>query len=156
MYYDFLVEIPEKTGKITKNKRGKTTYIQYTYGRKYLPEKKYNISKRTTIGKMSDENSEMMYPNPNYEKYFPDAVLPEGKQDSSHSGCIRIGAFLIIKKIMDDYKCPYNAACSIVSAGAPKNSFNSSTEPSLSHFIQNAGTSSKAFSELISPLTPNI
>jgi len=104
MYYDFLVEIPEKTGKITKNKRGKTTYIEYTYGRKYLPEKKYNIPKRTTIGKMSDENSEMMYPNPNYEKYFPDAVLPEGKQDSSHSGCIRIGAFLIIKKIMDDYK----------------------------------------------------
>lgn len=104
MYYDFLVEIPKKPGKITKNKRGKTTYIEYTYGRKYLPEKKYNIPQRTTIGKMSDENSGMMYPNPNYEKYFPAAVLPEGKQDSSHSGCIRIGAFLIIKKIMDDYK----------------------------------------------------
>lgn len=50
MYYDFLVKIPENTGKISKNKRGKTTYIEYTYGRKYLPDKKYNVPQRTTIG----------------------------------------------------------------------------------------------------------
>ena len=65
MYYDFLVKIPENTGKISKNKRGKTTYIEYTYGRKYIPDKKYNIPQRTTIGKMSDEDSAMMYPNLN-------------------------------------------------------------------------------------------
>jgi len=51
MYYDFLVKIPENTGKITVNRRGDTTYIEYTYARKYVPEKKYNVPQRTTIGK---------------------------------------------------------------------------------------------------------
>ena len=27
MYYDFLVKIPENTGKVTVNRRGDTTYI---------------------------------------------------------------------------------------------------------------------------------
>ncbi|WP_268885815.1 hypothetical protein [Blautia liquoris] len=36
MYYDFAVKIPENTGKISKNKRGNTTYIEYTYDRVYL------------------------------------------------------------------------------------------------------------------------
>ncbi|SCW61933.1 hypothetical protein SAMN02910400_01593 [Lachnospiraceae bacterium C10] len=68
MYYDFLVKIPYESGKISKNRRRKTTYIEYTYGRKYIPEKKYNIPQRTTIGKMADSDESMMYPNPNYEK----------------------------------------------------------------------------------------
>lgn len=42
MYYNCLVNIPKNTGKISKNKRGKTTYIEYTYAREYLLEKKYN------------------------------------------------------------------------------------------------------------------
>jgi hypothetical protein len=105
MYYDFLVKIPENTGKISRNKRGATTYIEYTYDRKYLPEKKYNVPMRTTIGKLSSDNPTMMYPNPNFEKYFPDVVLPEeGNTTVSRSSCIRVGAFLVIKKIIDDYK----------------------------------------------------
>lgn len=105
MYYDFLVKIPEQTGKISRNKRGDTTYIEYTYDRKYLPEKKYNVPLRTSIGKLSVDNPMMMYPNPNFEKYFPDVVLPEeGNKIVSRSSCIRVGAFLIIKKIIDDYK----------------------------------------------------
>ena len=104
MYYDFLIKIPEHTGKISRNKRGDTTYIEYTYGRKYLPEKKYNVPKRTTIGKLSADNPTMMYPNPNFEKYFPDVVLPEeGENTVSRSSCIRVGAFMVIKKIIDDY-----------------------------------------------------
>ena len=35
MYYDFLVKIPENTGKISKNKRGKTTYIEYLWSKIY-------------------------------------------------------------------------------------------------------------------------
>lgn len=38
MYFDFLVKIPENTGKISLNKRGGTTYIEYTYGRRYTRE----------------------------------------------------------------------------------------------------------------------
>ena len=49
MYYNCLVNIPKNTGKISRNKRGKTTYIEYTYSREYLPEKKYNVARRTTI-----------------------------------------------------------------------------------------------------------
>ena len=80
MYYEFLVKIPENTGKISKNKRGNTTYIEYTYGRKYVPEKKYNVPQRTTIGKQSADSPEMMYPNPSFEKYFPDIVLASVKR----------------------------------------------------------------------------
>ena len=72
MYYDFLVKIPENTGKISKNKRKDVTYIEYTYDRKYIPEKKYNVPLRTTIGKMDPSDPTMMYPNPNFEKYFPE------------------------------------------------------------------------------------
>ena len=105
MYYDFLIKIPERTGKISRNKRGDTTYIEYTYDRKYVPEKKYNVPMRTTIGKLSSDDPTMMYPNPNFEKYFPDIVLPvEANNPASRSSCIRVGAFLVIKKIIDDYK----------------------------------------------------
>lgn len=104
MYYNFLVKIPDNTGKITKNKRGKTTYIEYTYGRKYLPEKKYNVPQRTTIGKMSLEDTTRMYPNPNFEKYFPETTLPEERNVASRSSCVRVGAFLVIKKIIEDYR----------------------------------------------------
>lgn len=103
MYYDFLVEIPEVKGRISRNKRGGTTYIEYTYDRKYIPEKRYNIPLRTTIGKVSTDNPDKMYPNPNFEKYFPDVVLPEAKSASCRSSCIRVGAFIIIKKIIEDY-----------------------------------------------------
>lgn len=105
MYYDFLVQIPELKGKISRNKRGETTYIEYTYERKYIPEKKYNVPKRTTIGKMSADDSTMMYPNPNFEKYFPDVVLPETSNSTvSRSSCIRVGAFMVINRIVNDYK----------------------------------------------------
>lgn len=70
MYYNFLVKIPENTGKISKNKRGNTTYIEFTYGRKYNPDKKYNVPQRTTIGKMSSSDDTMMYPNPNLKNTF--------------------------------------------------------------------------------------
>ena len=46
MYYNYLVNIPKNTSKISRNKRGKTTYIEYTYAREYLPEKKYNVARR--------------------------------------------------------------------------------------------------------------
>ena len=59
---------------------------------------------RTTIGKMDPSDPTMMYPNPNFDKYFPDVVLPDTEKDASRSSCIRVGAFLVIKKIIDDYK----------------------------------------------------
>lgn len=104
MYYNFLVKIPENTGRISKNKHKGVTYIEYTYDRKYIPEKKYNVALRTTIGKMDTSDPTMMYPNPNFEKYFPDIVLPDSGKEASNSSCIRVGAIMVIKKIIADYK----------------------------------------------------
>ena len=104
MYYDFLIKIPENTGKINKRRRGEATYVDYTYERVYNPEKKYNVPKRTTIGKMSETDPSMMYPNPNFEKFFPEIPLTENQTDASRSSCVRVGAFLIIQKIIEEYQ----------------------------------------------------
>jgi len=106
MYFDFLVKIPENTGRITENKRGDTTYIEYTYNREYIPEKKYCRSRRTTIGKQSKADKAMMQPNQNFLKFFPEVELPDEKAGSPRSCCLRAGAFIILKKIMDDYRLP--------------------------------------------------
>lgn len=103
MYYDFLVKIPENTKGISFNKRGDTTYVEYTYGRRYIPEKRYNIPQRTTIGKRDSLDRTMMYPNQNFIKFFPDVELPEFKERSNRSGCIRVGSYAVIKKIIQEY-----------------------------------------------------
>lgn len=104
MYFDFLVKIPEDTGKISLNKRDGTTYVEYTYSRRYIPEKRYNVPQRTTIGKMSQDDPTMMYPNPNFVKYFPEVEMPMEKDRSKRSSCLKIGAYSVIKKIIEDYK----------------------------------------------------
>ena len=109
MYYNCLVNIPKNTGKISRNKRGKTTYLEYTYAREYLPEKKYNVARRTTIGKADPDHPGMMFPNPNFEKFFPDVEIPaEGTAaepvNESRSSCIQIGAFSVVRRIIEDYK----------------------------------------------------
>ena len=66
MYFDFRVPIPEGKGKILERTIKGVTYINYEYDRIYKPDKKYNIPKRTTIGKKCDDEPSMMYPNPNF------------------------------------------------------------------------------------------
>lgn len=102
MYYDFLVEIPEVKGKIyTKIIKG-VTYINYEYDRIYKPEKKYNIPKRTTIGKQCESDPTLMYPTPNFMKYFPDTPLPTDPGKEQRSSCLRIGAHLVIEKMVKE------------------------------------------------------
>ena len=48
----------------------------------------------------------MMIPNENYVKYFGDVELPELKTGAKRSSCIRIGTFMIIRKIMEGYGLP--------------------------------------------------
>jgi transposase len=47
-----------------------------------------------------------MQPNQNFLKYFPDIALPDEKDIASRSCCLRAGAFIILKKIIDDYRLP--------------------------------------------------
>jgi len=100
MYYDFKVKIPKVKGKIYERTIKGVVYINYEYDRIYKPDKKYNIPKRTTIGKKCEDDPEMMYPNPNFLTYFPDAELPEDQGRDARSSCLRIGTWIVIEKLM--------------------------------------------------------
>lgn len=100
MYYDFKVEIPQVKGKIYEKKIKDVIYINYEYDRVYKLDKKYNIPKRTTIGRKCDDASDMMYPNQNFLKYFPDAKLPTDIGGNDRSSCIRIGAWMVVEKLI--------------------------------------------------------
>lgn len=102
MYYDFRVEIPNVRGKIYFKKIKESTYVNYEYDRVYKKEKKYNVPKRTTIGKQCSDDEKMMYPNPNFMKYFPDVELPADEGRTDRSSCLRIGAYMIIQKVVSD------------------------------------------------------
>lgn len=106
MYLDFLVKIPSVKGKITIRNKKNIKYIEYEYDRIYSPERRYTFPKRVTIGKQSKEDPSLMQPNENFLKYFPDAELPEEKNRTARSSCIRVGSYFVIRKIMNDCKIP--------------------------------------------------
>ena len=106
MYYDFRVEIPKIKGKIITKKKGNARYILYQYGSKYNPEKKYAVPDRAIIGKVTDDDSSMMFPNEKFETYFSDVPLPEELPEAYRSCCLRIGSYVIIKKVMQEYNLP--------------------------------------------------
>ena len=72
MYLDFKV-------KITRKKIKGTTYIYYAYEHNYSSEKGYTVPKNTSIGKCTDDDPNLMYPNTNFMKFFPAEELPETK-----------------------------------------------------------------------------
>ncbi len=106
MYLDFLVKIPEAHGKLVRVKKKNTIYIDYEYDRTYDPLKQYTTPKRSTIGKLSQADDTMMQPNQNFLKFFPEADLPEEKDRTFRSSCLRVGTYIVIKKILKDYGLP--------------------------------------------------
>lgn len=104
MYLDFLVNIPISSGKITYRKKGETEYVYYEYKRIYTKGTNITNPKRVVIGKRDKDDPSMMIPNENYLKYFPDEDLPEVNERTKRSSCLRIGTWLIIRKIMEGYK----------------------------------------------------
>lgn len=103
MYLDFLVKIPFVPGKITRRKKKDVVYIEFEYDRIYDPVRQYTFPKRATIGKLSETDLELMQPNQNFLKYFPDAELPETKNRTSRSSCLRVGAYFVLRKIIEEY-----------------------------------------------------
>lgn len=103
MYLDCQVKIPDAEGKITRKTIKGTTYIYYEYARVYLKEKKYNTPKRICVGKQVPGQPALMLPNDKFLKTFPHEVLPEEKS-RYRSGCLRIGAYIVIRKIISDYR----------------------------------------------------
>ena len=106
MYLDFLVEVPDEKGKITTKKKGDAIYVNYEVGREYYPDRQYTIPKRVTIGKLSKADKGMMVPNQNFLTYFPEVELPEEKFNSNRSSCLKIGPYIVIQKILEEYKIP--------------------------------------------------
>lgn len=103
MYADVRVKIPEEKGKITRKKIRGTTYIYYQLDRIYSAEKKYSIPKSTPIGKACEDDPTMMIPNEKYLIYFPEALLPDEKKSVYRSACLRVGAYMVLRRIIAEY-----------------------------------------------------
>ena len=106
MYYDFTVPIPHVQGKILRKTKGSTTYILYQYGQIYKPEKQYVIPQRTIIGKLNQGDNTLMYPNEKFQEFFPDAVMPEERPEAYRSCALRIGSYVVIQKVLNEYGLP--------------------------------------------------
>ena len=104
MYLDFLVKIPNSNGKITYRKKNDVDYVYYEYDRSYDKETQKTNPRRSTIGKRSEEDRTKMQPNENYLKFFPDEEIPETMDRTRRSSCLRIGSWLVIRKIIEEYK----------------------------------------------------
>ncbi len=104
MYLNCKIKIPEGTGKISVKTISGTSYVYYETSRTYIKGKRYNSAKRTCIGKRDPEQLSFMYPNEKFLKFFPRELLPIERDDQNRSGCLRIGAFLVIRKIISDYR----------------------------------------------------
>lgn len=103
MYLDIRIPLPA-SGRLTRQRIRGVTYINYEYDRVYDKERRFNIPRRATIGKL-DSNG-MLIPNENYRKYFPGENLPGEKPRPFRSSCLRIGSFLLIRKLSEDYGLP--------------------------------------------------
>ena len=45
-----------------------------------------------------------MFPNEKFLKFFPRELLPSEKDGRIRSGCLHVGAYFVIRKIISDYK----------------------------------------------------
>lgn len=104
MYLNCRVKIPDSGGNISVKTINGTSYIYLERGRTYNKEKKYNEPIRKCIGKRDVEQPAFMYPNERFLKYFPRGLLPFEKDTQFRSGCIHFGAYVVIRKIISEYK----------------------------------------------------
>ncbi len=104
MYLNCRIKMPKTDGKISIKKINGTSYVYFETSRTYIKDKQYNSAKRTCIGKIDPEQPTFIYPNEKFLKFFPRELLPIEKDDHERSGCLRIGAFLVIRKIVSDYR----------------------------------------------------
>lgn len=103
MYLDVLVPVPQAAGRITYRKKASGTYVEYLIENIYDPTVKYARPKRKSIGKLSEASPAMMQPNENFRRYFPEIGLPEEKDEPRRSSCLRIGAYIVIRHVIEEY-----------------------------------------------------
>mgnify|MGYP000747859586 CR=1 FL=1 len=67
-------------------------------------QKKGILSLRTRrLESVTEDDSELMYPNTNFLKFFPAEELPETKGSAYRSGCLRAGTYFVLRKIIAEY-----------------------------------------------------
>lgn len=103
MYLNCRVHMPDAPGKLTTKRIKNTPYVYFEISRTYDKKKQYNSAKRVCIGKSCDDQSGMMIPNTTFLRYFPDIGLPDETDGPARSGCLRVGAFFVIRKVIDSY-----------------------------------------------------
>ncbi len=104
MYQNFRVLITSIPGTVVKLKKGETNYIQLELDRTYKSEKKYTIASRTIIGKTCPDDDKYMFPNERFLEKFPEFKVPEEREEAERSCCLKIGPYLVIKKVIQEYK----------------------------------------------------
>ena len=85
-------------GKLILQLRGNAKYVYYEYDRVYDPKRKYTIVKRSTIGKLSDEDPDKMRPNENFRKFFPEVEAPGERGDADRSSALKAGTYMVINQ----------------------------------------------------------
>lgn len=101
-YYEFLVDVPSVQGKIVRKKQSGKVFIQLETGRTYFPDKQYTKPERVTIGKVDEEDENKMHPNESFFIHFPDVVIPEMREESRRSSCLKIGSYIVIEKVIKE------------------------------------------------------
>jgi len=103
MYLNLIIPMPSEKEKLTVKTIKNTPYVYYEIGRTYDTAKKYNSPKRVCIGKAIIGRPGMISPNTNFLRYFPEAVLPDEAEGPDRSSCLRVGAFFVIRKVIQEY-----------------------------------------------------
>lgn len=60
------------------------------------------LVKRSTIGKLSEEDSGKMRPNENFRKFFPEVEAPGECEDASRSSALKAGTYMVINQVVKD------------------------------------------------------
>ena len=99
MYFSHTVRIPEDH--VVRVRNRDTVYVYWEKSREYIGEKKYTAPKRVCIGKEDPSAPGFMYPNGNFMLCFPGEEIPEEKSAFERSSALRIGMYLVIRKIAE-------------------------------------------------------
>ena len=73
MYMDTVIAIPLRNPKITVKKG---VYVMYETGRRYVKEKRYTVPKRVCVGKVCEDDKNMMRPKDNITVSYTHLTLP--------------------------------------------------------------------------------
>ena len=82
-------------------KRNDSKYVYHVISSTYIPARKYNKDVKKCIGKLCDDDSSSMWPNENFELYYPGiiaatAILPE---PPALSDTLRVGTYAVLRHI---------------------------------------------------------